>query len=123
METIDVSIRMRPLNNRENKEGEQVMWKITSNEIVVKSEELENMQMKYPNVRLPTYGASQSFLFSNCFGPDISSRQIYDKVAEKVMEGALDGYNGTIFAYGQTGAGKTFTMMGDKSSELKNISS
>ena len=38
---------------------------------------------------------------------------MYDDVARHVVDGALDGVNGTVMAYGQTGAGKTFTMMGD----------
>ena len=38
------------------------------------------------------------------------------------MENALEGYNGTVFAYGQTGAGKTFTMVGDyKDPYIKGI--
>ena len=40
MENIEVSIRARPLNGREVKEGDQMMWRISNNEIVVKSEEL-----------------------------------------------------------------------------------
>ena len=39
-----------------------------------------------------------------------------------MVENGLEGYNGTIFAYGQTGAGKTFTMVGDyKDPEVKGI--
>ena len=34
----------------------------------------------------------------------------------KVIDSAIDGYNGTIFAYGQTGSGKTFTMTGGSAS-------
>lgn len=118
-QNVEVSIRMRPMNDREVKEGEQLMWRFTSNEIVVKSEELETLKQKYPNVRLPTYGTAQSFNFNNCFGPSTSSKQVFDTVAESVIDEALEGYNGTIFAYGQTGSGKTFTMMGDESKEIK----
>ena len=116
---VEVSIRMRPMNDREIKEGEQLMWRMSSNEIVVKSEELAEMKQKYPNVRLPTYGTAQSFQFNNCFGPSTTSKQIFDSVAENVIDEALEGYNGTIFAYGQTGSGKTFTMMGDNSDDFK----
>jgi kinesin family protein 3/17 len=39
---------------------------------------------------------------------------IYDETAFPLVESVLEGYNGTIFAYGQTGCGKTFTMEGKR---------
>jgi kinesin family protein 3/17 len=38
---------------------------------------------------------------------------IYDETAFPLVESVMQGYNGTIFAYGQTGCGKTYTMLGD----------
>ena len=47
---------------------------------------------------------------------------VYNRVARPIVDNVLEGYNGTIFAYGQTGTGKTFTMEGDRSvPELKGI--
>ena len=47
---------------------------------------------------------------------------VYNRVARNIVDNVLEGYNGTIFAYGQTGTGKTFTMEGDRSvPELKGI--
>ena len=47
---------------------------------------------------------------------------VYNRVARPIVSNVLEGYNGTIFAYGQTGTGKTFTMEGDRSvAELKGI--
>ncbi len=47
---------------------------------------------------------------------------IFNDTAKPILESVLEGYNGTIFAYGQTGTGKTFTMEGiDKNEELKGI--
>ena len=47
---------------------------------------------------------------------------MYNRVARSIVDNVLEGYNGTIFAYGQTGTGKTFTMEGDRSvPELKGI--
>lgn len=44
----------------------------------------------------------------------ISSKQrdLYDETFRDLVQAVLDGFNGTIFAYGQTGTGKTFTMQG-----------
>lgn len=43
------------------------------------------------------------------------------QTAQPIIESVMEGYNGTIFAYGQTGTGKTFTMEGGESEELKGI--
>lgn len=43
-----------------------------------------------------------------------TQRSVYDESAFPLVESVLEGYNGTIFAYGQTGCGKTHTMMGIK---------
>jgi kinesin family protein 3/17 len=42
---------------------------------------------------------------------------IYEQSAFSLVDNVLEGYNGTIFAYGQTGCGKTHTMMGSNESE------
>lgn len=51
------------------------------------------------------------------FAPDAAQSLIYEQSAFFLVENVLDGYNGTIFAYGQTGCGKTHTMMGGHDSE------
>jgi len=39
-------------------------------------------------------------------------RDLYDETFRDLVQAVLDGFNGTIFAYGQTGTGKTYTMQG-----------
>ncbi|GAA5941356.1 uncharacterized protein JCM15063_006073 [Sporobolomyces koalae] len=51
----------------------------------------------------------------NVYGPDAKQAMLYDEVAKPILEQVLEGYNCTIFAYGQTGTGKTYTMEGDLS--------
>ncbi len=64
----------------------------------------------------------KSFSYDYVFGPDCSQALIYEQSAFSLVDNVLDGYNGTIFAYGQTGCGKTHTMMGcNDSDELKGI--
>ena len=47
---------------------------------------------------------------------------IYNETARPIINKVLQGYNGTIFAYGQTGTGKTYTMAGAKTSpQLRGI--
>ena len=52
------------------------------------------------------------FTFDAVFAPTITQRKLYDVCSAPVVASVLEGFNGTIFAYGQTGAGKTFTMEG-----------
>ena len=52
------------------------------------------------------------------------TRRVYEEVAGPVVESVLNGYNGTVMAYGQTGTGKTFTMSGpSRVSETHKVAS
>ena len=44
-----------------------------------------------------------------------TQKDVYDSAAKPIIDGVLEGFNGTIFAYGQSGSGKTFTMLGPDS--------
>lgn len=58
------------------------------------------------------------FTFDKVFGPAVTQQQVFDFVGKPLLKrtlgltllDAMNGYNGTIFAYGQTSSGKTFTM-------------
>lgn len=52
------------------------------------------------------------FRFAHVFDMDSSQKNVFEVSAKDIVEGFLEGYNGAIFAYGQTGAGKTYTMQG-----------
>ncbi|RHY41100.1 hypothetical protein DYB34_000920 [Aphanomyces astaci] len=56
--------------------------------------------------------APQGFTFDSVFGEDSTQQQVFDEVARPVVADIMEGYNATIFAYGQTSSGKTFTMEG-----------
>ncbi|XP_077726603.1 kinesin-like protein KIF21A isoform X6 [Canis aureus] len=55
-------------------------------------------------------GKDKAFTFDYVFDIDSQQEQIYTQCIEKLIEGCFEGYNATVFAYGQTGAGKTYTM-------------
>ncbi len=62
---------------------------------------------------LPNRAVGKTFFtFDNTFGEDCTTTQIYNDVAKSIISSAVSGINGTIFAYGQTFSGKTFTMLG-----------
>jgi len=54
----------------------------------------------------------QSFTFDYVYGPEATSQQIYQQLCRPIVHSVLSGYNGTIFMYGQTTSGKTYTMLG-----------
>lgn len=58
------------------------------------------------------------FSFDRIFAPTANQQDVFDLAARPIIDSVLEGFNGTIFAYGQTSSGKTFTMMGDLGSEI-----
>ena len=100
-ETVKVAIRVRPLNGRERREGNPVCVDANKqeNQITVSKGEKDS--------------EDKTFQFDYVYPPATTQQTVYDEVAFPLVESVFEGYNGTIFAYGQTGCGKTFTMMGD----------
>ena len=56
--------------------------------------------------------AQYRFTFDHVYDQSSGQKKVYDTTAKAVVDSALAGYNATIFAYGQTGTGKTYTMEG-----------
>jgi kinesin family protein 3/17 len=54
----------------------------------------------------------KTFAFDSVYDADSLQQVVYDESAFPLVESVIEGYNGTIFAYGQTGCGKTHTMLG-----------
>ena len=69
------------------------------------------MQVDQENRSVAAAGSRQ-FTYDRVFGFQSKQEDIYDHAARQIVDSVLQGYNGTIFAYGQTGTGKTFTQSG-----------
>ncbi|XP_069704822.1 kinesin-like protein KLP2 isoform X2 [Periplaneta americana] len=78
---------------------------------VVECSSNEEVIVKEPSVD----GTSRTFAFDRVFGPNSRQIEVYMSVVHPVIKEVLAGYNCTVFAYGQTGTGKTFTMEGERS--------
>uniref|UniRef100_A0A6Q2X0D0 Kinesin-like protein n=1 Tax=Esox lucius TaxID=8010 RepID=A0A6Q2X0D0_ESOLU len=65
------------------------------------------------HVRSDLCRAPKPFQFDRVFQPNTTQEQVYNACAQKIVKDVLEGYNGTIFAYGQTSSGKTHTMEGN----------
>lgn len=67
------------------------------------------------NPSSPLSHPKKTYTFDEVFGADSDQESIFSEVARSYIQEMLEGYNCTIFAYGQTGTGKTYTMSGDMS--------
>ncbi|KAG0439865.1 hypothetical protein HPB47_016498 [Ixodes persulcatus] len=112
-EKIRVVVRCRPLSEKEKAAGCQ-------NIVTVDSVQGTLLVANPPG----SHGDAppKMFTFDTVFDADSKQMDVYNQAARPIVENVLEGYNGTIFAYGQTGTGKTYTMAGDRSvPELKGI--
>ncbi|KAJ6923818.1 kinesin-like protein KIN-7K [Populus alba x Populus x berolinensis] len=98
-ENVTVTVRFRPLSPREIRQGEEIAW-YADGETIVRNE----------------HNPSTAYAYDRVFGPTTTTRHVYDVAAQHVVSGAMEGINGTIFAYGVTSSGKTHTMHGDQRS-------
>eukprot|EP00301_Raphidiophrys_heterophryoidea_P027751 c980_g1_i1.p1 GENE.c980_g1_i1~~c980_g1_i1.p1 ORF type:complete len:1075 (-),score=223.47 c980_g1_i1:20-3244(-) len=65
--------------------------------------------------------AGRTFDVTRVFGMDATQKQVFDCAAVGSVKDLFEGYNSTIFAYGQTGAGKSFTMFGGSTEETQGV--
>jgi len=100
-ETVKVIVRCRPMNSRE-----KGLKCDTSVEV---HNELGQIQLKKSS---KDSDPPKAFTFDGSYGVDSDTVNIYEDAAYNLVEGVIEGYNGTVFAYGQTGCGKSFTMQG-----------
>ncbi|KAH7287488.1 hypothetical protein KP509_32G058200 [Ceratopteris richardii] len=98
-ENVTVTVRFRPLSQREIQKGDEQAW-YADGDTTVRSE----------------FNSATAYAFDRVFGPATTTRHVYDVAAQHVVAGAMEGVNGTVFAYGVTSSGKTHTMHGDQKS-------
>ncbi|KAL1222545.1 Kinesin-like protein KIN-7I [Cardamine amara subsp. amara] len=97
-EKILVSVRVRPLNEKEKTRNDRCDWECINDTTII---------CNYHN--LPD---KSSYTFDRVFGFESPTKQVYDDGAKEVALCVLSGINSSIFAYGQTSSGKTYTMSG-----------
>jgi hypothetical protein len=96
-ECVKVMVRARPMNKKEIDNGSQNVVSIDSS---------------LCSVTIQNEGGPRTFTFDMVYDGDSLQQTVYDECAFSLVENVIEGYNGTMFAYGQTGCGKTHTMMG-----------
>ncbi|KAK2850438.1 hypothetical protein Q7C36_009221 [Tachysurus vachellii] len=90
---VKVMCRFRPLNESEITRGDKYIPKFKGEDTVVIS--------------------GKPYVFDRVLPPNTNQELVYDACAKQIVKDVLNGYNGTIFAYGQTSSGKTHTMEGN----------
>ncbi|TRY59285.1 hypothetical protein DNTS_016362 [Danionella cerebrum] len=89
---VKVMCRFRPLNESEINRGDKYIPKFKGEDTVVIS--------------------GKPYIFDRVLPPNTTQEEVYEACAKQIVKDVLEGYNGTIFAYGQTSSGKTHTMEG-----------
>ncbi|KAG9144423.1 hypothetical protein Leryth_023013 [Lithospermum erythrorhizon] len=94
---VRVAVRIRPKNSEELSDPDYA-------DCIELQPELKRLKLRKNN------WSSESYRFDEIFTETASQKRIYEVVAKPVVESVLNGYNGTVMAYGQTGTGKTYTL-------------
>ncbi|XP_029376921.1 kinesin-like protein KIF11 isoform X2 [Echeneis naucrates] len=101
---IQVVVRCRPFNTMERKSSYGVIdCDQSRREVVVKTGGINDKASR------------KTYTFDMVFGPAAKQIDVYRSVVCPILDEVIMGYNCTVFAYGQTGTGKTFTMEGERS--------
>ncbi|XP_026140973.1 kinesin-like protein KIF1A isoform X7 [Carassius auratus] len=113
--SVKVAVRVRPFNSREIGKESKCIIQMTGNTTTIM------------NPKLPKESKSFNFdysYWSHTTPEDVNyacQKQVYKDIGEEMLLHAFEGYNVCIFAYGQTGAGKSYTMMGKQEKDQEGI--
>jgi len=123
-DSIFVCVRVRPRNGKEKGSMPDVLKIMDDTTICFDpvprsdsewSTDIETDSSRWNILRTsgtPTH-KNKIFRFDHVFGKHSTQPEVYNNTGSPIVESVLNGYNGTIFAYGATGSGKTYTMVGE----------
>ncbi|XP_062194675.1 kinesin-like protein KIN-7J [Phragmites australis] len=109
-ERIVVSVRLRPVNAREAERGDGSEWECAGPTTLMFRGNIPERAM-FP----------AAYTYDRVFSPECSTKQVYEEGAKHVALSVLSGINSSIFAYGQTSSGKTYTMVGITEHSMSDI--
>ncbi|NXO38164.1 KIF1B protein, partial [Locustella ochotensis] len=114
--SVKVAVRVRPFNSREMSRGGECIIQMSGSTTTI-------LNPKQPKETPKSFSFDYSY-WSHTTPADInyaSQKQVYRDIGEEMLQHAFEGYNVCIFAYGQTGAGKSYTMMGKQEKDQQGI--
>ncbi|CAL5060975.1 unnamed protein product [Urochloa decumbens] len=109
-ESILVSVRLRPVNAREAERGDGSDWECAGPTTLMFRGNIPERAM-FP----------ATYTYDRVFNPECNTCQVYEEGAKQVAMSVLSGINSSIFAYGQTSSGKTYTMVGITERSMSDI--
>ncbi|XP_077370851.1 kinesin-like protein KIF1B isoform X14 [Festucalex cinctus] len=114
--SVKVAVRVRPFNSRETSKDSKCIIQMQGNTTTI-------LNPKAPKEPAKTFSFDYSYWSHTtpedpCFA---AQNQVYNDIGKEMLQHAFEGYNVCIFAYGQTGAGKSYTMMGKQEEGQEGI--
>ncbi|XP_067686264.1 centromere-associated protein E-like [Haliotis asinina] len=97
-DNIKVAVRVRPLLQKEQSNGLSILWNVKDDKTIMSNES----------------SASDSYVFDSVYDHMDTTQELYGELCSPIIRNAAEGFHGTIFAYGQSGSGKTYTISGSK---------
>lgn len=105
---LTVALRIRPLSDAELEEGATIIAHKVDDQMVVLMDPMED-----PDDILRAHRSREkTYMFDVAFDYSATQDEVYRSTTKGLIEGLISGYNATVFAYGPTGCGKTYTMLG-----------
>ena len=109
---ILVCVRCRPLSISEKQLSSYETIRIMDNKMVILMDPIE---YNGPSTVFKNRNREQTYAFDFAFDKTASQNLVFENSTQFLIDGVVNGYNATVFAYGATGAGKTYTMLGNES--------
>uniref|UniRef100_A0A8C4ISK3 Kinesin-like protein n=1 Tax=Dicentrarchus labrax TaxID=13489 RepID=A0A8C4ISK3_DICLA len=104
----DVALRIRPLSDAEQEEAATIVAHKVDDQVVVLMDPMEDPD----DILRANRSREKTYMFDVAFDYSASQEEVYRATTKGLIEGLISGYNATVFAYGPTGCGKTYTMLG-----------
>nr|XP_046210598.1 kinesin-like protein KIF19 [Oncorhynchus gorbuscha] len=105
---LTVALRIRPLSDSEQEEAATIVAHRLDDQMVVLMNPMEDPD----NILRANRSREKTYMFDVAFDCSANQEEVYRATTKGLIEGLISGYNATVFAYGPTGCGKTFTMLG-----------
>ncbi|XP_058477902.1 kinesin-like protein KIF19 isoform X1 [Solea solea] len=105
---LSVALRIRPLSDAEQEEAATVVAHRVDEQMVVLMDPMEDPD----DILRANRSREKTYMFDVAFDYSASQDEVYRGTTKGLIEGLISGYNATVFAYGPTGCGKTYTMLG-----------
>uniref|UniRef100_A0AAX7VUG6 Kinesin-like protein n=1 Tax=Astatotilapia calliptera TaxID=8154 RepID=A0AAX7VUG6_ASTCA len=105
---LQVALRIRPLSDAEQEEGATIVAHRVDDQMVVLMDPMEDPD----DILRANRSREKTYMFDVAFDFSASQEEVYRATTKGLIEGLISGYNATVFAYGPTGCGKTYTMLG-----------